>query len=67
MKKKQETRGGVRIAGPGKKIGRPSGRTKASYATYLPFSTIEWLQTLDNAAKTINEALNEYRAKHGTA
>lgn len=60
---KTETRGGVRIAGPGKKIGRPSGRSKASYATYLPRATIEWLKTLDNAAKVIEEALVEYRGK----
>ncbi len=59
-----ENRGGVRTAGPGKKIGRPPGNNpglnKKPYGTRLPIWLIRWLRSQPNAAESIETAVTTH-------
>lgn len=55
---KKLTRGGKRVAGPGKKIGRPpTPGAKVAYGTKLDPVVVSFLRSCDNAAVTIEDAI----------
>lgn len=58
MKKKQFNHGGVRVAGPGKKIGRPfSENPLARLQLRAPVDVVEYLSTLGNRSAAIVSAV----------